>query len=167
MNKSQKVFLAVVSIAILCATATVTASSKISGTPLYTFRMEQVSSKMNFLPTAMNEVVYTARNGYTLDCGIFGGYCDVGPFKVPAGGTCSETCPETCEDTCPLTRCLPCNDTYGDTCPNTCETCPLTCPATCLAFTNCLPCNDTYGDTCPDTCETCYNTCPATCAATC
>ena len=142
MNKTQKVIFAAISTAvILCAITTVIASFKISKTPLYIIRMEQVSSKMNFLPTTMSGFIYTAENGYTLNYNVFEGYCGASSFNVPAG---------TCYDTCPYT------------CPNYC-TYPLTCPRTCQALTNCLPCEETYGDTCPFTCGTCYITCPHTC----
>lgn len=142
MNKQKKVF-AVVSIAVaLCAITAVIASPKISGTPLYTFRMEQVSSRMNFLPTVVNDIIYTAENGYILNYDVSGRY-DVDFSKAVVAGTCSPTCP--------------------DTCPNTCGTCHLTCPDTCLALSNCLPCEESYGGTCSFTCGTCYITCPITC----
>jgi hypothetical protein len=34
---------------------------------LYTYRMEQASSSMNYLPTEMNEILYTAKRGYKLN----------------------------------------------------------------------------------------------------
>ena len=148
--KKQNMAFAVVSIAVLCAVTAVNAN-RICGTPLYTARMEQVSSKMNFLPTTVNDLVYTAKEGCTVMYGT--GYGAA--FKVPAG-----TCYNTCGDTCPAT-CETCYDTCGKTCPATCETCWDTCPVT-----GCTPCGDTLPETCPDTCETCYNTCGNTCAVT-
>ncbi|MBU7026897.1 MAG: hypothetical protein HXS48_08140 [Theionarchaea archaeon] len=53
MNR-KKVSIAVVSMAVaFLAVTCVTASPRTSNTPLYTFRMEQASSEMNFLPTAV------------------------------------------------------------------------------------------------------------------
>ena len=62
----QKVPIALASIALVCALTAVTAYPP-SHTPLFTVRMEQVSSEMKFLPTAVEEFVYTAEQGYELD----------------------------------------------------------------------------------------------------
>lgn len=131
----------------------VTASSSIN-TPLYNVRMEQQSSKMNFLPTAVNGFTYTAEEGCNLDCGFSGaaGYCGVSPLATSPASTCNPSCFDTCEETCEWT----CFDTCSNTC-STCTdpTCPATCPATC--------------STCNPTCDepTCAATCPSTCAWTC
>ncbi len=120
-----------------------TAGSLLADTPLYTLRMEQLSSEMHFLPTAVNGFDYNTENGYTMDH-------DVAAYSSPLFGdtvfqktcwgiTCTDpTCPETCPATCYLT------------CPNTCgNTCPATCPATCNPT-----CNDFTCKTC-QTCITC------------
>lgn len=132
---------------VLFALTCVTARSSIS-TPLYNIRMEQQSSKMNFLPTAVNGFTYTTEKGYNLGCDIPGvaGYCGVSPLATSPASTCNPSCFDTCEDTC-LWTCF-------DTCENTCSTCESTCPATCP---------DTCYDTCPATCWTCPFTCQDTC----
>jgi hypothetical protein len=141
---------------VLVAVACVTASSLAAHTPLYTVRMEQVSSEMHFLPTVMNAFTYTAESGYTLGFNVSGGG---GAVVRGTDATCHpscSTCPITCEQTCPNT-CIP-------TCPYTCDdpTCPYTCPQTC------------DDPTCPYTCEgptcsgpTCYVSCGGTCDYTC
>lgn len=136
----KKMVIAVISASLaLLAAACVTASSQTKNTPLYTVRMEQASSKMNYLPTVMNSFTYTAEKGYELDYDVLG-CCDAKLFDVPTastceGGTCGEeTCLYTCWETCST-----CYGTCPVTCPNTCEnTCEgLTCEGTC------------YPDTCP------------------
>ncbi|MBU7022559.1 MAG: hypothetical protein HXS40_00200 [Theionarchaea archaeon] len=133
-----------------------TASSLMAGTPLFTLRMEQASSKMSFLPTVMNGFTYNTENGYTLNrCAV--GYCGVGLRGTdatchPSCDTCAATCPDTCYNTCPDT----CNSTCPVTCPATCySTCPYTCddPVTCQGEHTCE--------------ETCGYTCPFTCGGTC
>jgi hypothetical protein len=57
MNK--KLLIAAAGAAIALLAVTVTASPWSSNTPLYTYRMEQVSSKMNFLPTEQSIFAYT------------------------------------------------------------------------------------------------------------
>ena len=87
-----------------------------SNAPLYTYRMEQESSNMNFLPTPMNEFIYTAENGYTLNYDDVKGHIGEKPFStqttcyntlnccftkspgITCPGTCSSTCPHTCDD---------------------------------------------------------------------
>jgi hypothetical protein len=156
-----------------CAVTAVAASPKSKvNAPLYTFRMEQASSNMNFLPTAMNGFEYTTEEGYTLDCNT-GGCCNnsgviygTGYYTCPdetcehcltyypaqtCEFTCHETCPITCHMTCPITceyTCpYTCKLTCADTCPYTCEP---TCPETCLV--TCATCNPTCTDTCYQTC---------------
>ena len=156
-----------------CAVTAVAASPKRGvNAPLYTFRMEQASSNMNFLPTAVNAFEYTTEKGYVLDCDT-GGCCtnggvvyDTGCYTCPddtcehcptyfpaqtCDYTCPETCPVTCHETCPVTcehTCpYTCKLTCADTCPYTCES---TCPETCLV--TCATCNPTCTDTCYKTC---------------
>ena len=105
-----------------CAVTVVAASPKSRvNAPLYTFRMEQASSKMNFLPTAVNGFVYTAEEGYNFNYSATGCCGDVKPLDTgDATPTCALTCyPTSC--TCWQT----CDD---PTCPNTC---PVTCVPTC------------------------------------
>ncbi|KYK30243.1 MAG: hypothetical protein HXS48_10710 [Theionarchaea archaeon] len=83
MNRKHMMSISVVSIAIAgCVIAVVSASVSESSTPLYMYRMEQMSNKMNFLPTEMNDFAYTAEEGYILSYDI-SGYGAGG--AVPAG----------------------------------------------------------------------------------
>lgn len=151
----KKVSLAVLSIAIgSLAVAYVAASSQILNTPLYTFRMEQQSSEMNFLPTEMNTFTYTAERGCNLTYGVVG-WCGVNPLSTSPASTCNPSCFDTCEDTCEWT----CFDTCGRTCPSTCD------DPTCVLFT----CGITHWETCPSTCDdpTCVFTCESTHWETC
>lgn len=163
-SKKRWTLIAVLSVAVaLCAVTFVTATPHTSTTPLYTYRMEQVSSKMHFLPTPTNNFTYSAEQGCTLNTVIYRGHY----YSGEPGETETPTCPETC-DTCDQ-----------PTCPVTCETCPLTCPETCRETcktcdqpTCPLTCNPTCNDlpTCKySTCKTCladtclYSTCENTC----
>ena len=180
MNKRHMIIIGALSgvFAVLAVTA-VAAGSSPSDTPLYTVRMEQASSGMNFLPTDVNGFIYSTEKGYTVNyctadtCG--GGaqilntmpgvtFCDTCfPECMTTEWTChgNYTCYYTCQGpTCPLT-CAP-------TCPVTCYTCQgqgWTCDATGCQDT-CSTCDQ---PTCPDTCwETCDDpTCPYTCERTC
>ena len=146
--------------------------------PLYTFRMEQASSKMNFLSTTTSEFMYVTEKGYTLNNSVQGCcqvHLDTGVwtcyYSTCGGPTCVLTCPESChgtcnDPTCPDTCNPTCNDptcpnTCGDTHQHTCSTCEETCEHTCP-----LTCDDI---TCLETCSgfTCYETCPETCSPTC
>lgn len=100
-------------------------------TPLYTIRMEQASSQMNFLPTEMNIFTYTTEKGFELNYDVSGSFCNVDPL-----GTGKWTCYDSTCGTCDLPSC------EGG---NTCE---LTCPATCVAT-----CGSSCGGTCWPTCE--------------
>lgn len=144
-NKKQMP-IAVVGIAL--ALLAVTANSSLSITPLYTYRMEQASSEMNFLPTQRNSFVYSTEKGYNLN--YDGKSCYVNPFEEPTkyGETCPVTaCPEPTCSTCPNTSCGHTCDTCTQPTCETCETCS-TCP------TQQSTCWDTCkGDTCWDTCE--------------
>lgn len=157
---------------VLLAVACVTASSFKAYTPLYVLRMEQASSEMNFLPTTVNDFLYSAENGVTVNCSV-SGYCSVLPMGTdatchPSCQTCAQTCPVTCYDTCPYTCLYTCNDiTCGYTCPCTCDdpTCPYTCEGpTCNAGQTCY---ESCGGTCEYTCSgyhTCeYRTCEHIC----
>lgn len=155
MDEREKVLIATMSILailVVFAAACVTASSLTSHSPLYTVRMERVSSEMGFLPTEVNTFVYTAEKGCMLNCD-FTGSCYTQPsdeIKATWFITCSwpNTCWDTCDDpTCP------------DTCPYTCwavtclyPTCPDTCELTCEAET-------CEGETCHSTCDQTYCTC--------
>ncbi len=133
MNR-KKVSIAAVSMAVAFLAATcVTANSQTSNTPLYTFRMEQASSEMSFLPTAVNEFTYNTRDGFTLNY-EFATDSDVARAPLMLGPTWWG---ETCED--PFCWYLL---TSYQTCPDTCRTCytclhtcPYTCKFTCLGHT--------------------------------
>lgn len=171
MDGKQKMAIAVVGAVIaLCAVTAVTAHSRIQNTPLYTVRMEQASSQMNFLPTTMNEFIYSAESGCTLNCNA-SGYSGAEPLMTHQADTfCTcwpycETTEYTCESepTCMIT----CDTCIDPTCLNTCfSTCPDTCPNTCDGATCTQP---TCDETCPNTCDTCQGwTCDATgCQQTC
>ncbi len=150
MNKP----IAAISAGFILLVVTCGAASSLTNTPLYTVRMEQQSSKMHFLPSAVNEFAYATEKGCTLnytagkECSgavllsttPYNTYCETcGPETCE--GTC-ETCEETCEETCYPT----CADTCPQTCPNTCKTCHASCftcnPPTCVV---------TCGDTCKET----------------
>jgi modification target Cys-rich repeat protein len=138
---------ALVSLAIACVTAT----SSACRTPLYTVRMEQQSSKLNFLPTEVSQFAYTAQKGYNVDYHV-AACCYAAPLSTSPASTCNPSCFDTCEDTC--------EDTCFETCEYTCSTCTdPTCPATCPA--TCSTCNPTCDE------PTCASTCPSTCAYTC
>lgn len=156
MNRKIVAFIAGIALVSVAITA-VTASSWVN-TPLYTVRMEQASSKMNFLPKTVEEFTYTVENGYTLSFNV-AGYDGVSPlatWKTCTGPTCDETvcigtmcggytCANTCPDTCNPT----CNEpTCPDTCPDTCQpTCPFTCDDPTCPWT----CGDTHDETCDET----------------
>ncbi len=150
MDRTEKMLMAAIGIAIVpLVAACVAASPQVATTPLYTVRMEQASSEMNFLPTAVNDFTYTTEKGYTLGYDIAG--C--------CGSLSSDTYQLTCD--------------YYSTCQNTCpDTCPSTCAYSC-GQTSCLTCPDTCILTC-DTCEgrtcsepTCRKTCKVSCGGSC
>ncbi len=154
MSKKQKALVAVASVSCALLVASALAGSLTLNTPLYTFRMEQASSKMNFLPTIMNGFTYTTENGHTLNYDATG-YCGM-PLDVTSGKTCEGTCQgqETCQgyNTCDLTCWSTCPNTCGSTCPLTCDTCDHTC-GTCET---CITCRVTcIGSTCWETCFPC------------
>ena len=106
---------------------------------LFTYRMEQTSKEMKFLPTEMKGFTYSAEKGYTLSYEATGK--NAGPLAPYTSNTCDED------------MCTPTNSgTCYDTCPRTCvDTCLSTCPSTCNQ----------------ETCNTCYRTCRNTCGHTC
>ena len=125
MNRKQKMSIAVVGMVSVSLAVTVAAANPLLvGTPLYTVRMEQASSNMNFLPTEVNSFTYITENGYTLTHDVVGS-CGGIPLWTSPYTEC--TCVVSCWDTCP------CNPTCLPTCPETCDspTCPYTCEHTC------------------------------------
>ena len=87
MNRNLKISIAVSGVIIaFLVLSTVTASQRAPNTPLYTFRIEQTSCRMNFSSTSMNSFAYDTRNGCTLN---FGFVTDSGVIRVFGGaGTC-------------------------------------------------------------------------------
>lgn len=114
-----------VGVAIMVAAAGVSAASW-TKTPLYTYRMEQASNTMHFLPTKMNTFSYTAEKGYTLT------HSAGTNSLISPQWTVIETCPNTCVNTCG-TCALTCEtcDTCGETIYGT-PTCKYTCQPSCL-----------------------------------
>lgn len=145
MDRKKMVTAVVTASVVSLAVAYVAASPWALDTPLYTYRMEQISSKMSFLPTEMNSFIYMTEKGCDLNYDS-SGCCGAQPFEVTEGITCEGTC---VEPTCPRTCRYTCDD---PTCQNTC---PNTCGSTC--------------DTCYQTCDTCEQTCAGwiTCGVTC
>lgn len=107
MENNRRWMFIVVSALISLSIAVVTAiPGTTSTTPLYTYRIEQESSEMNFLPTPINEFTYTIENKYTLNYEVES-YIDEEPCETQA--TCFETCTHltwaqypTCAVTCGL-----------------------------------------------------------------
>jgi len=66
----NRVVVAATAITIFFAIACTTASNWTSHSPLYTFRMEQASNRMNFFPAERNDFVYTTGEGYELNCDV-------------------------------------------------------------------------------------------------
>lgn len=135
MDSKQKTLVAASVVCALCAAACVTARLQTSNTPLYTYRMEQVSSKMHFLPTERTTFTYTAETGLTVPYAVSGYYGGT-PLNSQwntCAPTCLTVCPETCDtcDTCVtfqgIVTCASCKPT----CASTCDTCPWTCEETC------------------------------------
>lgn len=148
----KKMLLAVTGgVVVLLAVTAVAASSLAANTPLYTVRMEQASSKMNFLPTEKNGFIYTAEKGSNLDCKAEG-YSGAEPL-----GNCTDY-DTTCHVTCPVSCYGTCGTCQGQwTCENT------SCQPTCPGGTCSLTCVETCPRTCDYTCEggyTCYPICP-------
>jgi hypothetical protein len=146
----KKASAAVACTGILLAMTVVTASSQ-EDTPLYTMRMEQASSEMHFLPSAVSEFTYTAEPGVVFSYAVTG-YCGEpfyfteSPCEVTIGATCDSTCWPSCGYTC------------GSTCGFTCNTCIATCGFTCNPTCDAITC-----DSCMQTCITC-SSCSLTCS---
>ncbi|KYK28696.1 MAG: hypothetical protein HXS48_14125 [Theionarchaea archaeon] len=132
MNKKQKVSFAVIGVVLVSLAVTcVSAASWTSNTPLFTMRMEQASSKMNFLPTEKIAFAYATESGYNLNCNAAAGTGELLGNCTDYDTTCLLTCPDSCAGTC---------DTCGGyTCDET--SCQPTCPAG--------TCSATCWDTCP------------------
>lgn len=150
---------------VLFAVACVAASSSVAHTPLYNLRMEQVSSEMNFLPTAVSGFFYTTEKGFTVGSTITGACCGAVPMGTDA--TCFQSCSTcdtcgTCYSTCPPTCSYTCDDpTCAYTCWSTCDdpTCAETCTGSTCGGQTCIPsCGSTCGYTCVG-----FQTCPPGC----
>jgi hypothetical protein len=156
MNR-KKMLIAVTNMALVFLVATfVTAHPSTSNTPLYTLRMEQASSRMNFLPTTMNNFTYITEQGYEANYDVLGCCGGIEPldtgvwtcyYSTCGGPTCWLTCPASCYGTC-----------YDPTCP---ATCPYTCGYSCGG--TCYTCEETCEETCEKSCE--YTSCPRDCEA--
>lgn len=150
--KGKQVFIVIGVVIFITAVIVAVASSSSFNTPLYTVRMEQVSSKMNFLPKEANQFIYTAIKGQE----IF--------FNIKSNGIFDDP-PETEGPSCDSIHCNTCGVTEcGESCGLECETmenCPTGDPETCGGAS----CTPTCGSTCDD--PTCYGpTCPFTCYQT-
>jgi hypothetical protein len=135
-----------VAIVFLAVTAVTASSWKPLNTPLYTIRMEQSSSNLNFLPAEVKNFTYSAERGYNFGYDAERGYCS---YAEPLATITSFGC-NTCEPECLPSEYSTCCSTCGYTCVSTCSTCVSTCSSTCV-----------------NTCRTCVGTCPNTCAPTC
>lgn len=143
MDNVQKwLTIAVVGAAFSFCVACAGGSPSASNIPLYTMRMEQASSNMNFLPAEQNTFTYTTEPGCILTSSV-AGWCGA---AQPATGV------STCSDTTCLTYWPTCSTCSGDTCEVTCVTCEDTCDSTCAGYT----CESTCGE---PTCQTCGSTC--------
>lgn len=152
---------AIIGTALLFSAVALSARSQTTSTPLYTLRMEQASSKMNFLPTTVNEFTYTAEKGYEYAYKV-SGYCgELFDFtEIPCQITdesCVKTCRLTCS-TCGSTCGYTCGYTCGCSCGFTCDTCVATCGNTCNPTCDAITC-----DSCINTCITC-SSCSLTCS---
>jgi hypothetical protein len=136
MNK--KIVTAAIGVFMVFLAVTYATASPSVNTPLYRYRMEQSSSKMNFLPTAFNTFAYTAEKGYHMECDVLGSNNRDGDTDSmvivcqTTGGTCVPTCESSCPDTCWPTCPATCWFTCAHTCYVTCSTCDVTCFPGCL-----------------------------------
>ena len=153
MDRKQMLFVVMSIALVFVAVAATTARPGTSfTTPLYTFRMEQASNDMNFLPAEGNGFTFDTKSGHAVnyDFVVYHDYDE--PLSTNCKPTCADTCPNTCFPTCSST----CVDTCPNTCVDTCfQTCVNTCPYTCV---------DTSYQTCVNTC---WSTCPQTCDFSC
>ena len=67
---------------VFCAITAVAAKPSAPDTPLYTFRMEEASSEMNFFPKQKSNFTYTAEKVYTVDFAVSAKYCDAGTCDI-------------------------------------------------------------------------------------
>lgn len=145
----RKILIVLMSALFLVTALIVAAHPSLLHSPLYSIRMEQASSNMNFLPRSASEFIYTAQNGYNLNYSAQCSTC-VRPLEITWEGdpTCSTCDQETCYGTtCEPTLCggNTCSTCTQPTC-ETCETC-YTCPT---QVSTCATC---YQYTCKPTCE--------------
>jgi hypothetical protein len=161
MDRKQMLFVVMSIVLVFVAVAATTARPGTSpATPLYTYRMEQASNDMNFLPAEGNGFTFTTKGGHAVnyDIVVYHDYDEL----LSTG--CKPSCISTCYSTCVST----CNSTCVSTCPQTCvstcsSTCLNTCPNTCVNT-----CSQTCVSTCSYTCvSTCYGTCAETCDLSC
>lgn len=145
MDKRTVVIMVVGAIAVSAVTA-INANTQTVNTPLHALRMEQSSSRMDFLPTAVRGFVYATEKAYTLNYDVTGFCSNARLLATTPYESCDEITCETCQKTCydyPSCRvtCNGCAGTYGVTCEGgytcwvTCEgeTCGYTCPSTCIS----------------------------------
>lgn len=118
MDRKKGILAVAISVALAAfALTAVTATSWKGSTPLYAFRMEQVSSEMNFLPTTAALFAYTAENGHNLAYNI--GPCDCGDENPLMPYTCATCSQEMCDEPTVCGTCGTCS--WMQTCsPNTC-----------------------------------------------
>lgn len=95
----------------------VMANPRTFNTPLYTLRMEQASSEMNFLPTTVTTFTYFAEEEYTVEHSALGWCNGANPLSTLEWTCIDSTCGNTC------------NTCYS--CWPTCEPSKRTCPWTC------------------------------------
>ena len=163
MNKKQMSLVVICAVAVSLAVTAVTASPLITNTPLYTIRMEQLSNKMHFLPTLVNNFTYTAESGYNLNFDAPVEYCSTAE-PLDHCTNYATTCDVTCEPTCPGTAPCTCGGYTCDqtSCQDTCgtgETCdPTSCDQDTCYVPTCITCLESCGGTCSKTCDTYYQT---------
>ncbi len=145
MDKSRRwILIGLVSVfTVSLAVATVFAATSITDkSPLFNYRMQQASSRMNFMPARPDTFTYTTEQGSCLNYGTCMGCSGALPLHTHYYDTCIQDC----------------------TIPVTCETCPSTCWSSCGG--TCETCYSTSCGTCYSTCSTCSTCAPAaTCGA--
>lgn len=124
MERKKLMVVALIAATALIIATTVSASS-FTGSPLFSLRMEQQSSKMNFLPAEIKGFTYAAesKSCLTLDMSLCCNAVPLGPEPTSEQNPCEwtvQTCPLTCLNTCPQT-CQTCYTCLVETCPNTCS----------------------------------------------
>jgi hypothetical protein len=131
---NRKMATAAIGVIVVFLVVTYVTASPSVNTPLYRYRMEQSSSKMNFLPTEFNTFVYTVEKGYEVRLDVLGGNGGIGDTDsvISTCGTCILTCESSCPDTCWPTCPHTCLYTCAHTCDITCSTCDVTCFPGCL-----------------------------------